>query len=658
MADLGEKITKDLTIRYVAVLAVLGGLAIASFLGVARELMNAEGDTATISMAVRQRMLVDRVALEGGRLIQASSPDARRVAYDRLSESLDLLESSHAGLVSGRPEIRFSQPPSAEISSLLFGPEGHVDADLREFIAAGRALLARAGGTLSVRDPPYQALMQASSGRLEQDLERVASRYREENQRRLRELLAYHGTGLAIMLFLVLISAAGVFRPMVERIRADIGERTRAQRKLSESEERLWAILEESPVGVSVSGRHDGRIIFANNRFCEIIGARLGEIVGSFARDQYVDDPQRDRVVTILKGQGRINDAAVEFRRKDGTPFWGLLTLRTLQLSGGPVNLAWIYDITAMKEAEEKLRLTAKVVETVNEAVLITNADNRIEFVNPAFTAITEYEAEEVLGHSPAILKSGRHDDEFYDAMWTCLAKTGRWQGEIWNRRKSGAFYAEWLSLAALKDENGVTTHHVAVFSDITHRKEDEERVWRQANYDALTGLPNRALFIDRLALAVRQSRRDGRFFALLFLDLDGFKAVNDGLGHAAGDILLQQTAARLTSCMRASDTVSRLAGDEFTCILLGVQNHDDAALVAHKILDSVSRPFEIDGNRVQVQISIGIAMFPEDAEDGPTLLRLADEAMYAVKRQGKNNYLFVSGALTPSEPRVSAPCL
>ncbi|MBX9634124.1 MAG: diguanylate cyclase, partial [Magnetospirillum sp.] len=393
----------------------------------------------------------------------------------------------------------------------------------------------------------------------------------------------------------------------------------------------------------SVSRRDDGRVVFANTRFCEIVGASRNEVVGELARNHYVDDDQRRRVISKLKAEGHIDDQEVEFSRRDGTQFWSLLTVRTTKIEQDLVNLAWVYDISAVKTAEEKLKLTAKVVDSASEAVVITNIRNQIEYVNPAFTTITEYVPDDVIGKNPAMLQSGRHDADFYRTMWSEIAATGRWRGEIWNRRKSGEFYAEWLSIVAIKDDAGHTTHHIAIFSDITHRKEDEERVWRQANYDALTGLPNRALFMDRLTQAVRQGTRERKKFALMFLDLDGFKKVNDTLGHAAGDLLLQQTAARLTECMRSSDTLARLAGDEFTCILSGIRDREDASMVAAKILERLSEPFDLDGRAAHIRGSIGIAIFPDNAADGGDLLKMADKAMYSVKKSGKNNFEFAS---------------
>lgn len=641
MADNGEKITRDLTIRYVAVLTVLGGLAIASFLGLARILMDAQSGTVLVNTAASQRALVVKITLMATHLAAYPSEDDERLGMEEYVDAINALESAHDGLLAGLPELRAPQPPSDAIKALYFGPAGQVDSRLKDFLRSARAISLRLPGPFPATDRDLQAMIGATFGPLTTDLDKLAQAYQHENEARLVRLSALHGGALVMILALLVVSAAGVFQPMVNRIKADIAERGRAEQGARESEERLWKILEESPIGVSVSRRADGTVVFANTRFCEILAASRSEVVGAKARDHYVDDAQRQRVIAALKADGHIRDREVEFRRRDGTPFWSLLTIRSTRHDNDQLNLAWVYDISAMKAAQENLKLTAKVVESASEAVVITNVRNIIEYVNPAFTAITEYPADEVLGKNPSMLQSGRHDPDFYRAMWTELTATGRWRGEIWNRRKSGEFYAEWLSIVAIKDDAGKTTHHIAIFSDITHRKEDEERVWRQANYDALTGLPNRALFLDRLAQAVRQGRREDKKFALMFLDLDGFKKVNDTLGHAAGDLLLQQTAGRLTECMRSSDTVARLAGDEFTCILTGVKGGEDAAVVAAKILQSLSLPFELDGRSASVRTSIGIALYPDHAEEGDALLHLADKAMYSVKKRGKNNFEF-----------------
>ncbi|MEO5335997.1 MAG: PAS domain S-box protein [Magnetospirillum sp. WYHS-4] len=433
----------------------------------------------------------------------------------------------------------------------------------------------------------------------------------------------------------------------VVRVFADITRRKQAEESLRKSEEHLQAILEASPIGVAVSAPRSGNILFANARFAELNGMHPSKLLGRTVKEFYARPEQREELVTRLWAEGIVSDAEVRLKRPDGGTYWALLTLRLTSFGGEPAVLAWVYDISERKRAEEQLRMASLVLETANEAIMIFNADNVIEYANPAFAGYTGWTAAEVLGSKPGFLKSGRHDKEFYRRIRQTLAERGRWQGEMWNRHRDGKFIAAWVSLAAIKDEEGRMTHMVSVSQDITTRKEDEERIWRQANFDVLTGLPNRSLFMDRLDQAVKQGNRERQLFALMFLDLDGFKAVNDTLGHAAGDLLLQETARRLEDCVRSTDTVARLAGDEFTVILMDIKADEHAARIARNILKSLTDPFLLDGREAKVRASIGISVYPRDGEDADSLLEYADRTMYAVKRAGKNGFRFYM----PDEP-------
>jgi diguanylate cyclase (GGDEF)-like protein/PAS domain S-box-containing protein len=286
-------------------------------------------------------------------------------------------------------------------------------------------------------------------------------------------------------------------------------------------------------------------------------------------------------------------------------------------------------------------RLADKIFEYASEGVMITDPQGRILNVNRAFTEVTGYTRQEVAGKTPGILNSGRQPPEFYRGMWRSLTENGHWQGEIWNRRKNGEIYLEWLSISAVKDCQGQTTHYVAIFSDITTVKENEARLHTLAYYDALTGLPNRLLFQDRLQQALTRAARDNRLVALMLLDLDRFKIVNDTLGHSAGDALLVDAARRIGGCVRDSDTVARLGGDEFTVILPDVADIRSASKVAQKIVDSLSVPFTLEGHEVFVTTSIGISLYPISARNGEALVKAADIAMYRAKEQGRNNYQF-----------------
>jgi len=288
-------------------------------------------------------------------------------------------------------------------------------------------------------------------------------------------------------------------------------------------------------------------------------------------------------------------------------------------------------------------RLMGKVFESANEGVIITAPDATIITVNKAFTAVTGYRPEEVIGKKPDILRSDRQDPAIYKRMWEDLESVGQWQGEIWNRNKQGEAYLEWLSITAVKDDEGNLSHYVAVFSDITSEKDNEERLHHLAHFDQLTNLPNRILFNDRFKQALALARRASNKVAVMFLDLDGFKAINDSLGHAAGDKLLSQVAERLVKCLRESDTVARFGGDEFTIVLPEFDSKESVSKIATKITEVIAEPFDINGTEACVTTSIGISLYPADGQHAHTLIAKADNAMYHAKRHGKNHYKFYS---------------
>jgi diguanylate cyclase (GGDEF)-like protein/PAS domain S-box-containing protein len=301
--------------------------------------------------------------------------------------------------------------------------------------------------------------------------------------------------------------------------------------------------------------------------------------------------------------------------------------------------------VEQVKEGQEKLRLSAQVFVNSAEAIVITDIQNNIIQVNKAFTDITGYSEEEVIGKNPSVLKSGQQGREFYRQMWQVLLETGCWQGEIMDRRKSGEIYPKWLSIAVVRDEQGAITNYIALFSDITERKASFDRIQHLAHYDALTHLPNRALLSDHIDLAIAGAKRNNSKLAVVFLDLDRFKIVNDTMGHHVGDTLLLAVAERLQQCVRESDTVARLGGDEFV-ILLNIINEDqDAALVAQKVIDLIGKPFTLGEYRAEIGTSIGISIYPAHGADKFTLLKHADAAMYTAKEKGRNNFQFYSGA-------------
>lgn len=294
-------------------------------------------------------------------------------------------------------------------------------------------------------------------------------------------------------------------------------------------------------------------------------------------------------------------------------------------------------DITQRKQQESDLRLAALVYESSSEGMAVTDADGRVITTNPAFTQITGYTGAEVLGKNLSVLNSGRQGSEFYRDMWAALQATGHWQGELWNRRKNGEVYAEHLSINTIAGADGAQTRRIALFADITQRKTQEELIWNQANYDTLTGLPNRRMFREHLDVALAKAASGGHKLALMFLDLDRFKEINDTHGHDAGDVLLQTAAQRLRGCVRESDMVARLGGDEFTLILTGMDSMDRLEAISHALLARLAEPFHLGKDTEYLSASIGITLAPDDGTDSETLIKQADQAMYASKRLGRN---------------------
>ncbi|THF66286.1 EAL domain-containing protein [Pseudothauera nasutitermitis] len=302
--------------------------------------------------------------------------------------------------------------------------------------------------------------------------------------------------------------------------------------------------------------------------------------------------------------------------------------------------------IEALHRTRDDLKLYATVFTSASEGMAITDGQARIVAVNPAFTEITGYSVDEIVGRNPAVLGSGRQSDSFYREMWSMLASEGQWQGEIWNRRRNGEVYPEWLSITAVRGQDGEPSHYIGIFSDITERKAAEARIHHLAHHDALTNLPNRILLQDRLEQAILQSRRNKRHAAILFIDLDRFKLINDTLGHEVGDGLLSQVARRCLDVVRDTDTVARQGGDEFVIVLPELDNVQDATMVARKLLETLGKPYRLGPHELTVTASIGIAVYPEDGRNPSVLLRNADAAMYGAKAEGRNAFQYYSSDL------------
>jgi len=337
------------------------------------------------------------------------------------------------------------------------------------------------------------------------------------------------------------------------------------------------------------------------------------------------------------------------FDRHDGTTVCAEMTLHSAIVGSEAVIQLSIRDMTARRHAEASMRLANQVFDNSMEGIAITDAQGDIVRVNRAFSAITGYDAAEVIGRNPRLLSSGRHPAAFYQAMWRMVNDTGKWQGEVWNRRKNGDIYPEWLNISRIVDERGDITNYVGVFSDISDVKLAEERLLRQTYYDTLTDLPNRALFTMRLQQAVKmigtraesKPQMNPNGIALLLLDLDRFKVVNDSIGHDHGDNLLRQVAHRLRRMLREADTMARIGGDELALLIHDVPDAEHAARLARKLLDALREPFLVNAHELHVGGSIGITLCPNDAADAETLLRNVDVALYRAKALGGGRYQF-----------------
>ncbi len=343
-----------------------------------------------------------------------------------------------------------------------------------------------------------------------------------------------------------------------------------------------------------------------------------------------------------LKGRTDLHMCEIRCRAKSGEWRWILTRGKVVErdAQGKPLVMSGTHtDVSERKQFEQSQRQALTVFANSYEGIMVVDARRLIVDVNPAFTRITEYTREEVLGKSPGLLSSGRQSEQFYSDMWASIERAGFWSGEIWNRRKGGEVFAQILSISTVNDSNGEVQHYIGIFSDITQIKEHEQELDRVAHFDPLTGAPNRRLLGDRLAQAIARTHRNGLSLAVCYLDLDGFKLVNDRHGHAAGDKLLVAVTESLKHVLRADDTLARLGGDEFVLLLADIASPEECSLILERILSAVHAPMAIEGNSITVSASIGVSLYPQDHVDADTLLRHADQAMYLAKEAGKDRF-------------------
>ncbi|TRZ65276.1 MAG: EAL domain-containing protein [Rhodocyclaceae bacterium] len=436
-----------------------------------------------------------------------------------------------------------------------------------------------------------------------------------------------------------------------ERARAD-EKRLEHQEELRRWEDKFSRVFRTSPVPIFISRLANGLYLDVNQASERMFGWSREESIGRTSVDLgiWVHPEARQCWVATLKAKRRSEDYEAVFRARSGDLRTVLLSAEIIDLDGDECILGLVYDITDRKQAEAELHIAAAAFES-QEAMMVTDANSVILRVNRAFTEITGYTAAEVVGQTPRLLKSGRYDADFYRAMWETINRTGVWQGEIWDRRKSGEVYPKWLTISAVKAANGTVTHYVGSHFDITERKQAEQRINDLAFFDQLTGLPNRTLLLDRLKQTMAASSRSGNYAALLIIDLDNFKTLNDTRGHDMGDILLKQVAQRLTACVREGDTVARLGGDEFVVVLAGLSaGEGDAATgietVTEKILATLGQPYPLGEVPYHSTASIGVTLFKGDVATIDDLMKQADLAMYKSKAAGRNVVRFFDPAL------------
>ncbi|WP_343864751.1 diguanylate cyclase domain-containing protein [Caenispirillum bisanense] len=422
-------------------------------------------------------------------------------------------------------------------------------------------------------------------------------------------------------------------------------ERHAAERQVRESEERFRALVEMSPDAILLIG--DSGVIFANPSALRLFGRSRRQHLEGMPVDSLLAGPGGPvlaaAVAAALASGSAATTAEYQLVDLDGRPLDAEASVAPVGFGGRRAAQLIVRDIGPRRAREREQRLAQAVFQTTAEAMCITDAATRIIAVNRAFTETTGYGPADILGRTPAALSSGRHDSLFYSGMWDCLQETGHWRGEVWNRRADGELYVQRLTISQISDDDGTVTNYVGVFSDITAEKEATAALKQAATHDALTGLPNRALMQDRLGQALARTARDGSGLAVLFIDLDGFKPVNDTFGHLAGDMLLQGVAQRLRGCVRDSDTVARVGGDEFVVVSLGSGSPEAAATVADKLLAALTPPFALGIGEASIGASIGIALAsgrePEQPVPAQALLDAADHAMYEAKHAGKGTW-------------------
>ena len=430
------------------------------------------------------------------------------------------------------------------------------------------------------------------------------------------------------------------------RVAQRTAELARANSVLSASLQDFRSMVRQAPVSIAMFDRNMCYIATSES-WIRDFDRGVGKAEGLSHYDVRPDLPEAWIAIHRRGLAGElINKDEDTWMQADGTRIWLRWAVSPWRNEEGAVGGIIIIteDITRRRQAEERLRLADAVYRRTQEGIVVTDLDGVIVAANPALSEITEYSESELVGSSVRILQSGRHDRDFFQNMWKSIQSTGRWQGEVWDRRKGGEVFQQWLSIRTLEDEAGKTTNYVGMFTDISRMRHATSHLEHLAHYDALTGLPNRSLSDARLTHTVETARRSGTLCALILIDLDGFKEVNDTMGHQAGDELLQLVGKRMGERLRETDTLARWGGDEFALTLGGLSEPSDAARIAQAIVEQLAAPFQLtNGNEIRIGGSAGISLFPADGSDVAALVMSADAALYSAKAAGRGTWRFAS---------------
>jgi diguanylate cyclase (GGDEF)-like protein/PAS domain S-box-containing protein len=481
------------------------------------------------------------------------------------------------------------------------------------------------------------------------------------------ELIAFIGGAISLLLaFATWLLVTGRERALEAARRMNRDLRA-SEERIRHQNQRLSEIIWGTHVGTWEWNVQTGQVEFSE-RWADIVGYTLDELaplsIETWLRLVHPEDAVRSeaRLQRCFARETPDYECEARMRHKNGEWVWVLDRGRVVEWTddGRPLRMAGTHqDITARKQDEAALQLAASVFTHAREGILITDPEGAVLTVNRTFTDITGYTLDEIRGRNPRVLNSGRQPPSFYAEMWRQLQDRGAWSGEVWNRRKSGEFYAELLTISAVRDAAGAVTHYLGLFTDITPMKQQQVQLERLAHYDALTGLPNRVVLADRLQQAMGQSQRRHQCLAVAFIDLDGFKAVNDTHGHDAGDELLVAVSARMKEALRQVDTLARMGGDEFVALMVDLTQPEDVEPLLQRMLLAASQPVTLRTAagtvEVRVSASIGVTVYPYDAADAEVLMRHADMAMYAAKQGGRNQYRFFE-AMPPVRRTADQP--